>query len=67
MTDFCSCNEWLDIKTNNCSVFKEDINYGWILNWIELTEEDGYTQIHRYGIQINYCPMCGKLLTKETG
>ena len=67
MQEFCSCDEWLDIKANNCSVFRKDPAYGWLLNWIELTEEDGYTQIHRFGIEIKYCPLCGKLLDKERG
>lgn len=63
MTDFCTCNDWKDLKRNNSSLFKKDPTYGWILNWIELTNEDGYTQVHRYGVSIHFCPMCGRKLT----
>ena len=62
MTDFCTCEDWKDLKNNNTSLFKKDPTYGWVLNWVELTNEAGYTQVHRYGISIHYCPMCGKKL-----
>lgn len=62
MTDFCTCEDWEDLK-NNSTVFKQDPTYGWVLSWIELSEEKGYTQAHRYGIPINFCPMCGKQLS----
>lgn len=60
MKDFCTCSGWKELKKNNSSIIKEDPVYGWVLSWIELTEDEGYTQVHRYGISINFCPMCGK-------
>lgn len=62
MVDFCNCNDWDSLKNNNCNVFQWDLVYGWVLHWIELTNEEGYTQIHRYGVPIKFCPMCGKKL-----
>ena len=29
---------------------------------VDLTNETNYTKIHRYGVSINFCPMCGKRL-----
>lgn len=63
--EFCSCSDWKFLKNNNHEVFKQDPTYGWVLQWVELTEEEGYTQVHRFGVEINYCPMCGKRLNKD--
>jgi len=62
MDDFCECADWQELKNNNSNIFQQDLTYGWVLHWIELSEEHGYTQVHRYGIQITFCPMCGKAL-----
>ena len=63
LKDFCSCRDWKELKTNNSDVFKWHLPvYGWIIAWKELTEENGYTQIHKYGVKIHYCPFCGKKL-----
>ncbi len=58
---FCTCKDWLELKTNR-EIIKWSPEYGWLLNWIEITEEKGYTRLHRYGIPISFCPMCGKKL-----
>lgn len=62
MKEFCNCEDWEDLKNNNSNVFKTDPAYGWVLHWVELTDENGYTQVHRYGIPISFCPMCGRQL-----
>jgi len=62
MPKFCNCSNWKDLKDNNSTVFQLDPTYGWVLCWIELTEEEGYSQVHRYGVPINFCPMCGATL-----
>lgn len=62
MNDFCSCEDWKDIKGRHATVFTWRAPYGWIIAWKELTEEKGYTQVHNYGISITHCPMCGKKL-----
>jgi hypothetical protein len=64
MKDFCSCEDWQNLKNNNSNILKWDPTYGWVLNWIELTEDLGYTQVHRYGISISFCPMCGRKLNR---
>lgn len=62
MRDFCTCSAWEDLREKSSTLIKWDPTYGWVLNWIELTDEKGYTQVHRYGITINFCPMCGRAL-----
>lgn len=62
MHTFCNCKDFINLQAQGRELFIEDSTYGWILSWIELTEEKGYTQVHRYGIPIKFCPMCGKLL-----
>ena len=52
--DLCTCN-WKKYK----NLIQEDPTYGWVLSWIELTEEEGYTKVHRFGLPIKYCPICG--------
>lgn len=63
--EFCSCEDWKRIRENNPEVFHYDDTYNWLINWIELTKEGGYTKVHRYGIGIKYCPMCGKKLKNK--
>ena len=63
MESGCDCSDWQDLIKSGRSIVKLDPVYSWILNWVELTEEKGYTQVHRYGMSIRYCPMCGKKLT----
>lgn len=60
--NFCSCKSWNALRTNNRNVFKWHEPYGWVITWIELTEENGYTQVDTYGVKIYYCPLCGKKL-----
>ena len=62
LKEFCSCNDWSKLKDNHDNVFKWNPPHGWIISWIELTEEDGYTQVHKYGMKIRHCPFCGKSL-----
>ena len=62
MNDFCTCQDWQALKNNNNNLFQIDPAYGWVLHWLELTEECLYTQVHRYGIPIRFCPFCGKKL-----
>jgi hypothetical protein len=60
---FCDCEDWLGIKDSNPSIFKWHETYGWVISWIELTEERSHHQIHNYGVSINFCPFCGNKLT----
>jgi hypothetical protein len=60
--DFCSCEEWVNLKESYSDLFNKDLTYGWVIKWIELTKDKGCTKVHRYGLKIYYCPMCGKKL-----
>jgi len=62
---FCDCKDFTKLLDQGRKIFVEDPTYGTVLSWMELTEEKGYTQVHRYGIPISFCPMCGKLLKKN--
>ena len=57
----CDCPDFKNIVKNH-SVFKQDEVYGWLISWLNLTEEKGYTQVHKYGIGISFCPFCGNVL-----
>lgn len=61
----CDCKDFIKLLDQDRKMFIEDPIYGVVLLWTELTEEKGYTQVHRYGIPISFCPMCGKLLNKN--
>jgi hypothetical protein len=67
MEEFCICDDWVYLKSNHPDLFKWDPPYGWVIKWIELTDEKKYTQVHRYGIGIKFCPMCGRELKKCDG
>ena len=60
MEDFCSCKDWDSVKDNSPFLYNED--YGWLITWILLTDELNHKKIHRYGVSIKFCPMCGKKL-----
>ena len=64
MKDFCNCQDWKDLKESSPSIFVKDDEYGWVISWIELTDDVAYKQIHRYGISIKYCPLCGEKLVE---
>lgn len=59
---FCDCEEWSVISADHKDLFIRDRDDGWVLTWISLSEEKGYTQVSRYGIRISFCPFCGKKL-----
>lgn len=61
MTNFCVCDEWKNL-VKAYDLFKQESSYGWVLSWVEVTKEKGYSQLHRYGIKIQYCLMCGNKL-----
>jgi hypothetical protein len=62
MKELCNCKDWKELKRNKANIFRWDPTYGWVLSWIELSDETSFTQVHRYGVSINFCPMCGKHL-----
>lgn len=57
-----TCCKGLEDLYRDYSILSRDPTYGWVLSWIELTEEEGYTQIHKFGVSLKYCPMCGNPL-----
>jgi len=62
----CNCEDFENLSLDDKEVFKWHGGYGWLLHWIEITEESGYTRLHRYGVPINYCPLCGAQLKSPT-
>lgn len=61
MLEYCDCKEWTNL-IESYDLLTWESPYGWLLKWIQITEEKGYSQIHRYGIPIKFCPYCGKEL-----
>jgi hypothetical protein len=56
----CNCKDWEYLRNSHSGLFDFDVSKNkYCLNWMELTEEKGYTQVHRYGVYVSYCPMCG--------
>jgi len=60
---YCDCNNANVAIKSKPDLITLDKEYGWVLSWINITEEKGYSQIHNYAIPIQYCPFCGKSLT----
>ena len=55
----CSCKD-MKLILDNYDIIKKDIEYGWVLRWIEISRErNNNKRINNYGININYCPLCG--------
>lgn len=67
MVDFCDCKDYKTLKQTNKDLFKWNPPYGWVLSWVELTTEKGYTQVHKYGIAVRFCPMCGGKVKNNNG
>jgi len=65
MKELCSCEDWKAIRKHG--LFEFDDSNGWIIKWIELTDDKTHTQVHRYGISIDFCPMCGEKLENNRG
>lgn len=60
MSEFC-CDEWKNL-VESYDLLTWEPPYGWLLKWIQISKERGYSQVHRYGIPIEYCPKCGTKL-----
>lgn len=59
------CEDFKNILIDHPLLFQKYSNYGIIITWLELSDEGTFHKTHNYGIQINYCPFCGKKLSKE--
>jgi len=62
---FCNCDEWQNLKEAYPELFVWHPPYGWIMSWVSVTKESGFSHLHRYGIPIKFCPICGSKLLKE--
>lgn len=59
---FC-CDEFENLVDNYPDLFRWMSEYNsYVLTWIELTKEKTHIQKHVYGLNIKFCPMCGKEL-----
>lgn len=59
----CTCDDIRILQESGKGLIEYNKEYGWILKWIELSSEPGYTQTHSYGVIIKYCPFCGRAVT----
>jgi len=62
--NFCTCEDGKDIIKKCPDIFKIHPSYGWVLFWIELVKEKGYTNVNKFALDIQYCPFCGKKLSQ---
>lgn len=58
---FC-CVEFENLVNSHSDLFKWIDEYGWVIAWIELTNEKTHTQKHTFGLGVKHCLMCGKKL-----
>ena len=62
MERVCGCKD-MKLIIDNYDIIKKDSQYGWIIQWIEISKEkNNKKRINNYGITINYCPLCGGFL-----
>lgn len=65
MNAICDCEDGAALNSAYPELFVKDAIYGWGIKWIVLTEDKGYTKIHRYALKIYHCPMCGKKIVDK--
>lgn len=65
MKDFCTCKEWEYLKESFPDFFQLLPSYGWVISYLTITEEGRHSRLHKYGIPIEFCPLCGKKLKIE--
>jgi|AntAceMinimDraft_8_1070364.scaffolds.fasta_scaffold516786_2 hypothetical protein len=58
--NFCKCERW-NFYINNYSetFYWHSTAKHWYVQWVDLSEQGGYTQVSRYAIPISFCPLCG--------
>lgn len=62
-TKFCNCKDWEFYVRNYSETFYQHPDTdNWYVGWVRLSNNGGYTQVSRYAIPINFCPLCGKEL-----
>ena len=61
MTDLiCKCDTWQYYAKNYNETFNwRNDTEAWYVGWVHLSTQDGYTQVSRYAIPIEHCPLCG--------
>ena len=62
---FCECEDLSVLLEGDRDILNYSSEYGWFLKWIELSDEDGYTQVNRYAVVISHCPFCGRQLNGD--
>ncbi len=58
------CSDWVKFTEDHPNVLYYTPTYGWVLSWLELSNEGSHYKTHNYGIPISFCPFCGKSLTE---
>lgn len=61
----CTCIDWNKVCSEHENLFRKHNPYGTVISWIEISNEGNHHKIHNYGIEIQYCPFCGKKLTHD--
>jgi hypothetical protein len=56
------CEDLKKVLKDHENLFQIHPTYGSILTWIEIHKEKTRHKTHQYGMQVKYCPFCGKKL-----
>ena len=61
----CECDRWNFYYTHyNETFYWHAKAKKWYIGWVHLSDQGGITQVSRYAIPVNYCPLCGGKLTE---
>lgn len=60
----CECDRWNFYYTHyNETFYWHSKAKKWYIGWVHLADQGGITQVSRYAIPVDYCPLCGGRLT----
>jgi hypothetical protein len=62
----CKCPDWQKVVHEHQQLFQKHPAYGWILSWLEITDEGSHHKTHQYGIKIVFCPFCGNQINEAS-
>ncbi len=65
--DFCCETFKFYIRNYNETFYWYPKANKWYVQWVNLTDQGGVTQVSRYAIPMSFCPCCGKKLTNPKG
>ncbi len=63
--NFCECDRFNFYTTHYHETFYwHSKAKTWYVQWVNLSDQGGYTQVSRYAIPMSFCPLCGDKLNE---